>query len=92
MGPQILIWCLYHLETKLFPIFKYLINECNNDPMVTDKEGMTPLHHAAARWCTDVLLYLINEYNCNPMVRDKEGKTPLHHAAASGATDCTSSI
>ena len=59
-------------------VVKYLITECNCDPMATEHDGSTVLHHAVEQ--INVLKYLITECNCNPMVMDKDGKTVLHHA------------
>ena len=59
-------------------ILKYLITECNCDPMVTDEDGKTVLHYAVEH--IDTVKYLITECNCDPMVTDKNGKTVLHYA------------
>uniref|UniRef100_A0A1X7UAP7 Uncharacterized protein n=1 Tax=Amphimedon queenslandica TaxID=400682 RepID=A0A1X7UAP7_AMPQE len=62
-------------------VIKYLINECNCDPMATDKYGDTVLHKAANKGSLDVLKYLINYCHCDPMATNKWGETVLHRAA-----------
>ena len=61
-------------------VVKYLINECNCDIMVTDKDGWTPLH-VAARWCTaEVIECFLSTGNCDPLAKNNEGRTPLQIA------------
>ena len=63
-------------------IFKFLINDCNIDPMAKCGIG-TLLHRAAGQGSVDVLKYLINEHNCDPMNNDSYlRRTPLHYAAS----------
>ena len=63
-------------------IFKFLIDDCNINPMA--KRGIgTLLHRAAGQGSVDVLKYLINEHNCDPMNNDSYlRRTPLHYAAS----------
>ena len=76
MAPE---WHIPHQAVKQnFDYVKYLITECNCDPMVTDKDGKTVLHCAVGN--IDTVKYLITECNCDPMVTDKDGKTVLHYA------------
>uniref|UniRef100_A0A1X7TRE8 Uncharacterized protein n=1 Tax=Amphimedon queenslandica TaxID=400682 RepID=A0A1X7TRE8_AMPQE len=61
-------------------VIKYLINECNSDPMIVDKRGWTPLHYAA-RWGDSVTVeYLLSTGKCDPLAEDNEGRTPLQLA------------
>ena len=70
-----------HLAVKHIDVVKYLINECSCNIMVTDKDGWTPLHYAAARWGTlEVIEYLLSTGNCDPLAKNNEGKTPLQLA------------
>ena len=63
-------------------ILKFLINDCNIDPMAKCGIG-TLLHRAAGQGSVDVLKYLINEHNCDPMNNDSYlRRTPLHYAAS----------
>ena len=66
-------------------LVKYLITECNCDPMVTDNDGKTVLHYALGN--IDIVKYLITECNCDPMDTDKDGKTVLHYAAEQNRLD-----
>ena len=65
-------------------IVRYLVNECNCDPMATDSSKRTVLHYAAAYGSTDVVKYLINECNCDLMACTEDGETPLHWVAQCG--------
>ena len=67
-----------HYGAKHIDIVKYLITECNCDPMATDKDGKTVLHYAVEH--INNVKYLITECNCDPMVTDTDGKTVLHYA------------
>ncbi|WP_341817802.1 ankyrin repeat domain-containing protein [Wolbachia endosymbiont (group A) of Pherbina coryleti] len=48
-----------------------------------DKNGMTPLHHAAANGDVKTAKYLIDD-GANVDAQDKDGLTPLHYAATYG--------
>ena len=70
-----------HRAVKHIDVVKYLINECNCDIMVADKDGQTPLHHAASwRGTAEVIEYFLSTGNCDPLAKDNEGKTPLQLA------------
>ena len=70
-----------HCAIKHINVLKYLINECNCDIMVTDKDGQTPLHHATSwRGTAEVIEYFLSTGNCDPLAKDNEGKTPLQLA------------
>ena len=55
-------------------------------PDVRDKDGWTPLHHAAAKNQLDTAKALLAG-GANPMVLSELGGTPLHEAAASGGAE-----
>ena len=74
-----------HCAVKHIDVVKYLINECNCDTMVTDKDGQTPLHLAVKH--IDVVKYLINECNCDIMTPDKTDVPVLHYVASVGLLD-----
>ena len=69
-----------HLAVKYIDVVKYLINECNCDIMVTDKDEQTPLHYAARRGTAEVIEYFLSTVNCDPLAKDNKGKTPLQIA------------
>ena len=72
-----------HCAVDHIDVVKYLINQCNCDIMVTDKNGHTPLHYAA-RWGTpEVVEYFLSTGNCDPLAKDYEGRTPLQLAGDS---------
>ena len=61
-------------------VVKYLINECNCDIMVTDKDGQTPLHCAVSWGKPEVIEYFLSTGNCDPLAKDNKGRTPLQLA------------
>ena len=69
-----------HCAVKHIDVVKYLINECSCNIMVTDKDGWTPLHHAAGGSTAEVIEYLLSTGNCDPLAKDNQGKTPLQLA------------
>ena len=69
-----------HRAVKHIDVVKYLINECNCDIMVTDKDGDTILHDAASEGSLDVMKYLINTHHYNLMTTNNRGQTVLHCA------------
>ena len=66
-----------HCAVEYISIVKYLIIECNRDPMVTDMDGKTVLHYAVEQNSLDVVEYLVSTGKCDPVAKDKMGKTPL---------------
>ena len=76
LGETILHFAMEHIE-----VVKYLIIECNCDPMtVINNYGDTVLHYAAEKGLLDLLKFMINHHNCNLMATNKQGKTILHCA------------
>uniref|UniRef100_A0A1X7SNZ1 Uncharacterized protein n=3 Tax=Amphimedon queenslandica TaxID=400682 RepID=A0A1X7SNZ1_AMPQE len=52
-----------HYAVKHIDIVKYLINECDCDIMVRDKDGAPFLHYVASERLLDVFRYLINTHH-----------------------------
>ena len=69
-----------HYADKHIDVVKYLINECNCDIMVRDKDGWTPLHFVAGWGTAEVIEYFLLTGKCDPLARNKEWKTPLQLA------------
>uniref|UniRef100_A0A1X7TWC7 Death domain-containing protein n=1 Tax=Amphimedon queenslandica TaxID=400682 RepID=A0A1X7TWC7_AMPQE len=69
-----------HHAVKHIDVVKYLINECNCDTTVTDKEGWTSLHVAADCGTPEVIEFFLSTCNCDPLAKDNEGVTPLQLA------------
>ena len=67
----------YPMELHI-EVVKYLIIECNCDPMtVINNDGDTVLHYAAKKGLLDLLKSMINHHNCNLMATNKWGDTLL---------------
>ena len=76
-------WSILHQSAKYIKIVKYLITECNCDPMVTDKDGKTVLHYAVEQNQLNVAEYLVLTGKCDPILAaDKYGNTVLSFAIA----------
>ena len=72
---------ILHCAVEHTEIVKYLIIECNFDPMtVINNGGNTVLHYAAMKGLLDLLKFMINHHNCNLMATNKWGETILHCA------------
>ena len=69
-----------HRAVEHIDVIEYLINQCNCDIMVTDKNGNTILHAAAREGSLDVMKYLINTHHYNLMTTNNNGQTVLHLA------------
>ena len=69
-----------HRAVRRIDVVKYLINECNCDIMITDKDGWTPLHHAAWLGTPEVIEYFLSTGNCDPLAKGNKGRTPLQLA------------
>uniref|UniRef100_A0A1X7TWT6 Uncharacterized protein n=1 Tax=Amphimedon queenslandica TaxID=400682 RepID=A0A1X7TWT6_AMPQE len=74
-----------HHAVKHIHVVKYLINECNCDTTVTDKEGWTSLHVAADCGTPEVVEFFLSTCNCDPLAKDNEGVTPLQLAKGRGS-------
>ena len=75
----------YAAEKGSTDVVKYLINDCNCDPMATNWYHETVLHIAVKH--IDIVKYLVTECGCDPMTTDNGNRTTLHHAARDGSTD-----
>ena len=76
-------WTVLHCAVKRINVLKYLINECNCDIMVTDKDGVPFLHYVASEGLLDVLKCMVMNINGHIMdeqYRDTNGRTVLHCA------------
>ena len=72
---------ILHCAVKHIEVVKYLIIECNCDPMTAiNYDGDTVLHYAAKKGLLDLLKSMINHHNCNLMATNKLGETILHCA------------
>ena len=72
-----------HCAVKHIDVVKYLINECNCDIMVTDKDEVPVLHYVASEGLLDVLKCMVMNINGHIMdeqYRDTNGQTVLHCA------------
>uniref|UniRef100_A0A1X7TDT5 Uncharacterized protein n=1 Tax=Amphimedon queenslandica TaxID=400682 RepID=A0A1X7TDT5_AMPQE len=73
-----------HCAVKHTDVVKYLINECNCDIMVTDKDGVPFLHYVASEGLLDVLKCMVMNNNGHNIMdkqyRDTNGQTVLHCA------------
>ena len=62
-------------------VVKYLIIECNFDPMtVINDDGDTVFHYAAKKILLDLLKLMIDHHYHNLMATNKRGETVLHCA------------
>ena len=72
---------ILHCAVKHIEVVKYLIIECNCDPMtVINDDGDNVLHYSAKKGLLDLLRSVINHRNCNLMATNKWGETILHCA------------
>ena len=69
-----------HCAVQHIEVVKYLINECNCDPMVVDEFGQTPLHTATYQCHLATIEYLLSTGRCDPLVKDNKGRTPVQRA------------
>ena len=72
-----------HLAVKHIDVVKYLINKCNCDIMITDKDGVLVLHYVASKGLLDVLKCMVMNIDGHIMdeqYRDTKGQTVLHLA------------
>ena len=72
---------ILHCAIEHTDVVRFLINECNCDPMATDDYGNTVLHKVATNGSLiDVLKYAINHHQCNLEATNKNHETVLHCA------------
>ena len=65
---------ILHCAVEHTEVVKYLIIECNCDPMtVINDDGDTVLHYAAKKGLLDLLKFMINHHHCNLMATNKQG-------------------
>ena len=72
-----------HCAVKHIDVVKYLINECNCDIMIADKDGVPFLHYVVSEGLLDVLKCMVMNINGHIMdkqYRDTNGRTVLHRA------------
>ena len=77
----ILVFIMLLRVANQVDIVRYLVNECNCDPMTSGEFRDTVLHTAAKYRSLDVMKYLINHCHCNPMTTNQLGNTVLYYAA-----------
>ena len=74
---------ILHFGAEHVEVVKYLIIECNFDPMTLINDyGETVLHYASKNRLLDLLKFMINHHHCNLMATNKWGETILHCAVA----------
>ena len=72
---------ILHCAVEHIEVVKYLISECNFDPMtVINNDGDTALHYAATKGLLEMLKFMINHHHCKLMATNKRGETILHCA------------
>jgi ankyrin repeat protein len=64
----------HYAPTGMLAAVKYLVEELHADVNLTDHEGNTALHNAAARGDVEMILYLVSK-GADPKVVNREGKT-----------------
>jgi uncharacterized protein len=60
---------------------KYLVEELKQDVNTRDAQGMTPMHHAAARGDNEMILYLVSK-GADPKAVSTNGRTTADMANA----------
>ena len=72
---------ILHCAREHTEVVKYLIIECNFDPMtVINDDGDTVFHYAAKKGLLDLLKLMIDHHYHNLMATNKRGETVLHCA------------
>uniref|UniRef100_A0A1X7TES6 Uncharacterized protein n=1 Tax=Amphimedon queenslandica TaxID=400682 RepID=A0A1X7TES6_AMPQE len=69
--------CAVHVCHVHVDIVKYLLINCNCDPMTADTDGWIPLHFAADLGQFTTVEYLLSTDKGNPLAEDNEGRTPI---------------
>ena len=71
-GETVLHCAVCHVD-----VVKYLLTDCNCDPMTADKDGWTPLHFAANLGQFATVEYLLSTDKCDPLAEDSKERTPI---------------
>ena len=74
---------ILHCSVRHIEVVKYLINECNYDPMVVNMFGQTPLHIATKERSLAAIECLLSTGRCDPLIKDNGGRTPVQIAEGS---------
>lgn len=74
------------IRKKINDLWFWQVKDCTNEK---DKEGFTPLHHAAFHRQLETLRVLLDN-KADPSVPDAQGYLPLHWAAKVGDVPCAS--
>jgi ankyrin repeat protein len=68
-----------HAPDGWMPAMKYLVEVLHADVNARDQQGMTPLHHAAARGDNEMILYLV-AHGADPKAVSRTGRTTVDMA------------
>jgi ankyrin repeat protein len=68
-----------HAPDGWMPAMKYLVEVLHMDVNARDQQGMTPLHHAAARGDNEMILYLV-AHGADPKAVSRTGRTTIDMA------------
>jgi ankyrin repeat protein len=68
-----------HAPDGWLPAMKYLVEVLHADVNARDQQGMTPLHHAAARGDNEMILYLV-AHGADPKAVSRTGRTTIDMA------------
>ena len=68
-----------HVPDAWIPAVRYLVEELGADVNVRDKDGYSPMHHAAARGDNELILYLV-EQGADVTLVSREGQTTVDMA------------
>jgi hypothetical protein len=68
-----------HAPNGWMPALKYIVEELHADVNARDQNGMTPLHHAAARGDNEMILYLVSK-GADVKAVSRNGKTTVDMA------------
>jgi ankyrin repeat protein len=68
-----------HVTDGWMPAMKYLVEVLHADVNARDQQGMTPLHHAAARGDNEMILYLV-AHGADPKAVSRNGRTTVDMA------------
>ena len=68
-----------HVPDGWMAAMKYLVEDLHMDVNARDQQGMTPLHHAAARGDNEMILYLV-AHGADPKAVSRTGRTTVDMA------------